>query len=77
MQVDILEHNKETGKIKIKFNHNNVIHVDNYDLLMVVPGTERELNGAPFTEEMQNAVINKLTNQIQREIEAGILVNKI
>ncbi len=79
MQITILEHNLNTGLAKIKFEHNNVTHVENYDLKLVVPGTSMVLKayGLDFTEEMQQRVIDKLTMQVQNEIETGILHNPI
>lgn len=79
MQVDILSWDKATGKIRIKFSHNDVVHTESYDLKLVVPGTERllgELN-MEFDETMQQRVIDKLTAQVQREIEAGAIKNPI
>lgn len=79
MQVTILEHDKTKGTAKIKFEHNNVVHIQNYDLKYVVPGTDLVLKayGLEFTEQMQQQVIDKLTVQVQRDIEAGIIVNSI
>jgi hypothetical protein len=79
MNVEILERNIQSGIAKIRFSHNNVVHTSIYDLKLVVPGTERNLNeqNLVFDEARQQIVIDKLTNQIQREIESGILFNPI
>jgi hypothetical protein len=79
MQVEILEHDVEKGTARIKFIHNNVTHVESYDLGLVVPGTRRTLQeqNVEFSLEMQAQIIDKLTAQVQREIEAGILTNRI
>ena len=79
MQVEMLSWDKTTGKAQIKFSHNDVVHTDNYDLKLVVPGTERLLGelGVDFDETMQQRVIDKLTAQMQRDIEAGVIKNPI
>jgi hypothetical protein len=79
MQVEILERNIAAGTIKLKFSHSGVVHTASYDLKLVVPGTDRVLAeyGLTFDETMQQRVIDKLTQQVQREIEAGILQNPI
>ena len=79
MQVEMLSWDKTTGKAKIRFSHNGVVHTDSYNLLLVVPGVERLLGelGAEFDEAMQQRVIDKLTAQMQRDIEAGVIKNPI
>lgn len=79
MQVDILEYSEETRIAKIKFSHNDVIHIDTYNLDYVVPGTKKILAelSLPFTAAIKDAVVAKLTLQIQKEIEDGILKNAI
>lgn len=79
MQVDILSWDKDSGKAKIKFSHNSVEHTDSYDLKLVVPGTDRVLGdlGMSFDETMQQRVIDKITEQVQRDIEAGVIKNPI
>jgi hypothetical protein len=79
MQVDIIERNVQAGTIKIRFSHNDVVRTETYDLKLVVPGTDRILAeyGMAFDEAMQQKVIDKITAQVQREIEAGILRNPI
>lgn len=79
MQITILERDVEKATAKIQFVHNNVTFVDKYNLLLIIPGTEKTLKdqGQTFTEEMQNTVISRLTEQVQREIEQGIIVNRL
>lgn len=79
MNLEILERDIQAGTAKLRFSHNDVVHTGTYDLKMVVPGTDRVLAeyGMAFDEPMQQKVIDKLTAQIQREIEAGILHNPI
>lgn len=79
MQVEVLSWDKSIGKAKIRFSHNDVVHTDNYDLKLVVPGTERLLGelGVDFDEAMQQRVIDKLTAQVQHGIEAGVIKNPI
>lgn len=77
MQVEILERNVEAGTARIRFTHNGVTHTNSYDLALVVPGTKLVFAqyGVEFDETKQQQVIDKLTAQIQREIEAGIIQN--
>lgn len=77
MQVEILERDVAAGTAKLRFSHNGVTHTSNYDLQLVIPGTARifEQYGVAFDEAKQQLVIDKLTAQIEREIEAGIIQN--
>lgn len=79
MQVEVLSWNKETGKARLKFSHNDVVHADSYDLKLVVPGTEKLLGelGVDFDETMQQRVIDKLTENVRLDIEAGRIKNPI
>jgi len=79
MQVEILERDAVAGTAKIRFTHGGVTHTQSYDLKLVVPGTALTLEtyGLQFTEAMQQTVIEKLTAQIQREIDAGIICNPV
>ena len=79
MQVEILERNIEAGTVKMRFSHNGITHTQSYDLKLVVPGTDRVLAeyGMAFDEIMQQKVIDKMTAQVQRDIEAGIIHNPI
>lgn len=79
MQVDILSWDKVAGMARIKFSHSGVTHIESYDLKLVVPGTGRILEelSMAFDEAMQQRVIDKITAQVQREIEAGILHNPV
>lgn len=77
MQVDILERDVQAGTARLRFTHNGVSYTNRFDLKMVVPGTQNVFSayGVEFTEEMQQRVIDRLTSQVQREIEAGIIQN--
>lgn len=79
MHTEVLEHDVQTGIAKIRFSHNGVTHTQTYDLGLVVPGTRRALaeSGSELTLDIQNTVIEKLTAQIQRDIDAGIIQNPI
>jgi hypothetical protein len=79
MNLEILEQNIQAGTAKLRFSHNDVTYTQSYDLKLFVPGTERVLAeyGIAFDETMQQRVIQKVTEQVQREIEAGILNNPI
>lgn len=79
MQVTVLEHNVGAGTAKIKFEHSGVTHTASYDLGLVIPGMRIELaqQGLEFTENMQQDIMDRLAAQVEREIDAGILVNQI
>lgn len=79
MYTEVLEHDVQSGIAKIRFSHNSVTHTQTYDLGLVVPGTRRALaeSGSELTLDIQNKVIEKLTAQIQRDIDAGIIQNPI
>lgn len=79
MQTEILSHDVQEGLAQIRFSHRGVTHTQNYDLGLVVPGTRQALakEGKEFTLEMQQAVIEKIKDQVLREIEAGIICNPV
>jgi hypothetical protein len=79
MQIEIIERDIVAGTATIKFTHNGVEHTDKYDLGMVIPGTRLELakQNSNFTEELQDTVIERLTERVRTAIESGIIVNKI
>jgi hypothetical protein len=79
MYTEVLEHDIQSGIAKIRFSHNRVTHTQTYDLGLVVPGTRRALAeaGSELTPEIQDRVIEKLSAQVQRDIEAGIIQNPI
>lgn len=79
MNLEILERDIQAGTAKLRFTHNGITHTDSYDLAMIVPGTKQvfaQYNVA-FDEAKQQTVIDKITAQIQRDIEAGIIHNPI
>ena len=79
MIVEVLEHDLVTGDAKIKFSHNDIVHEDNYNLKLVVPGTTQLLEKLKkeFTEEIQLKALDILTAQVQKDIESGALKNKM
>lgn len=79
METDILEHDVAKATIKMRFTHQGVTHTQGYELDMFVPGTRTVLASLKqeFTPEMQDRVIEKIKEQVQREIEAGIIKNHI
>jgi hypothetical protein len=79
MQTEILERDVAKGTAKFKFTHQGITHTQSYDLVLVVPGTKSVLESLnqEFTSEMQDRVIEKVKEQVQREIEAGIIQNRI
>lgn len=79
MNVEILSHDVATGEARIKFSHLDVVHEDNYDLKLVIPGSKllMEQWGQEFTEEMQLKALDRLTEWIQSHIESGALKNRL
>lgn len=77
MKVTVLERDVDVGTAKLKFEHNDVVFTQSYDLKLVVPGTDRVLAqlGLEFTEDMQQTVIDRLTATVTREIDEGIIRN--
>lgn len=79
MQVEIIEEDNVNWTAKIKFTHNDVEHIETYNLIAVIPGTNLQLSkeNRQFDQTMKSNVITKLTEQVQREIEAGIITNTL
>ena len=77
MNVEILSHNVETGDARIRFSHLDVVHESDYNLKLVIPGSQRLLAdlGMEFTEELQLKTLENLTTWITRDIESGALKN--
>jgi hypothetical protein len=75
MQADILEHDKENAKVKIKFAYKGIVITQNYDLKLVVPSTNVALAriSMEFNEEVQQTLIDRIIAQVTAEIDAGIL----
>ena len=79
MNVEILLHDETTGLARVRFTHNNVVHEDTYDLTLVIPGSKKlfaEL-GQEFTKEKQLQSLDSLTTWIQKDIESGVLTNRM
>ena len=79
MIVEVLEHDEVTTKARIKFTHNDVVHEEDYDLSLVVPGTTKVFSDLKieFTKEHQLKVIDILTKWVQKNIESGLITNGI
>jgi hypothetical protein len=79
MNVEIISHDDTTGKARIKFSHNDVVHEADYDLTLVVPGMQKTLTdlGQTYTREMQLKALDKLIESIQFGIESGGIQNRI
>ena len=79
MQVEIINEDDTNWTATIKFTHNDVVHEETYNLIAVIPGTDFQLakQGISFDQTMKSNVISKLTEQVKREIEEGILKNKL
>lgn len=77
MLVEVLSHNTETFMAEIRFTHNGVVVQDTYNLLFVEPTMKATLErvGQPFSLQMQQETIDRLTAWIQRNIERGGLTN--
>jgi hypothetical protein len=75
MQVTILEHNIHTAVAKIRFEQDDIVHEDTYNLLLVVPGTMATLRdqNLEFTLEMQERVIDQLTSWMQVKFDEGTI----
>ena len=79
MNVEIISHDEVTGQARIKFSHLDVVHEDNYDLSLVIPGTKMLLAqlDMEFTKELQLKALEKLTEWLTRDIESGALKNRL
>jgi hypothetical protein len=79
MNVEIITHDETTGEARIKFSHNDVVHEDNYNLKLVIPGSEKLLKqlNQEFTKEIQLKALDTLTKWIQKDIESGAITNKL
>ena len=77
MQVEVIERDVRLATATLRFTHNGVTVTQAYNLKFVVPGTETVFAayGVEFNEAMQQTVIDRLTAQVQQEIEQGILHN--
>lgn len=74
MECTILSHNVETGEAKLRFEHNDVVFEADYNLKLVVPGSEYILKrmGIEFNEEHQLKALENLKTSIAQQIEDGV-----
>ena len=79
MNVKIITHDETTGKARIKFSHNDVVHETDYNLKLVIPGSEKLLAelGQEFTKDIQLKALDTLTKWVKRDIESGAITNKL
>lgn len=79
MNVEIIYHDVETAKARIKFEHLDVVYEDNFDLALVTPGQKMvfERINQEFTSELQLKVIEQLIVKIQNQIESGMVTNRL
>jgi hypothetical protein len=77
MKKTIISHDTKAALARIKFEHNDVVHEADYNLKMIVPGTEYVFDqmGVDFTKAHQLKAIDKLEATIQLQIEQGIITN--
>lgn len=74
MNVEILSHNVATGEARVRFSHMDVVHEETYDLTLVIPGSKKIFAdlGQEFTEEFQLKALDRLSEWVKRDIEAGV-----
>lgn len=77
MKHTVISHDHTTGIATIKFEHNDVVFEDTFNLKFVIPGSEGILKemGIEFTKKHQLTVIDKLVDKITKQIDDGIIVN--
>ena len=73
MLVEILSHDVQLAKARIRFTHEGGVLEGLYDLLLVVPDMQATLarTGQTFDAGMQESVIAELTNWVQRAVDRG------
>jgi hypothetical protein len=73
MNVEILSHDVATGDAIVKFTYKDVVHTGKYNLMLVIPGSKMLMEqwGQEFTKEMQLKALDRLTEWITRDIDAG------
>lgn len=77
MKKTIISHDTKSAQARIKFEHNGVVHEADYDLKLVVPGSQYtfEQMGVEFTKQFQLKAIDKLEETIKLQIEQGVITN--
>jgi hypothetical protein len=73
MNVEILSHDVATGETVVKFTYKDVVYTGKYNLMLVIPGSKllMEQWGQEFTKEMQLKALDRLSEWITRDIDAG------
>lgn len=79
MNVEILSHDVATGEAIVKFTYKDVVHTSKYNLMLIIPGSKMLMEqwGQEFTEEMQLKALDRLSEWIQRDIDAGVFQTHI
>lgn len=75
MQRTIITHDPVTAMARVRFEHDGVSLEQVYNLKMVEPGSLRTFTdfGIEFSEEYQLIALDRLTAQIQQQIEEGMI----
>ena len=73
MLVDIISHDVEAAKARIRFTHDGDYSEHDYDLLLVLPDMKATLarTGQAFDLEKQLNVIKELTSWMQAAVDSG------
>lgn len=73
MDVNILQHDVQTGMATIRFTNDGEIVENVYDLLLVLPDMKATLarTKKPFDAALQDSVIVELTSWMQRAVDRG------
>jgi hypothetical protein len=73
VKTEILAHDTINGIADIRFTYNDIVHEETFDLIHVVPGTEKTLkdSNAVFTKEIQLNVIAILMRWFKDHVDSG------
>lgn len=73
VKTEILAHDTINGIVDIRFTYNDIVHEETFDLIHVVPGTEKNLRdaNAVFTKEIQLNVIAILMRWFKEQVDSG------
>jgi hypothetical protein len=79
MNVEILSHDVTTGEAIIRFTYKDIVHTDKYNLMLVIPGSKMLMEqwGQEFTKEMQLKALDRLTEWVTRDIDAGVFQTRL
>lgn len=77
MERTVISHDIGLAKARIRFEHNDVVVEEDFDLANVVPSTKYvfEQMGMTFDEIYQSVAMDKLTTIIQSQIDQGLIKN--